>query len=530
MNRRHFFARVSGTAAALSAASLWDVRLSASSRASDSNPRRNEAFRIRSEAAQAQRLASKPRQTPNGDEARYASRIASFTKALPHDPYGEVDPVAYAALLHAMQTGDPADFAAIPMGGSARLVNPQAALAFDFVGADSHAFTLRAPPAFASAEEAAEMVELYWQALTRDLPFSEYSTSADTAAAAAELSALRDFRGPKVNGAVTPSTLFRGPTAGDRIGPYISQLLWKPVVMGPYTLEQRVRVASPFVDYMTTFSAWADSQSGRPAPAKQYEPVRRFIISGRDLAEYVHRDFTYQAFQNAALVLMASGAPLAAGNPYHGSNQVAFASFGGPQILDCVAFVALLALHAAWYQKWSVHRRLRPEAFAGCLEANTMGRGYRVHDDVLASGALARVIAQHGTRLLPMAYPEGCPVHPAYPAGHAAIAGACTTMLKAFFDTSAAFPGPVQPSFDGSALEGYTGPALTVGGELDKLASNIAIGRDTAGVHWRSDGEEGLRLGEQVAIAALRDMRLSFNESFAGFTFRSFDGTLTTVA
>ncbi|MEM7163573.1 MAG: hypothetical protein AAF487_14165, partial [Bacteroidota bacterium] len=37
---------------------------------------------------------------------------------------------------------------------------------------------------------------------------------------------------------------------------------------------------------------------------------------------------------------------------------------------------------------------------------------------------------------LPMAFPEGSPMHPAYGAGHATVAGACVTILKAFFDTS----------------------------------------------------------------------------------------------
>jgi hypothetical protein len=45
--------------------------------------------------------------------------------------------------------------------------------------------------------------------------------------------------------------------------------------------------------------------------------------------------------------------------------------------------------------------------------------------------------------------------------------------------------------------------ALPLGGRV-KLASNIALGRDTAGVHWRSDGIEGLKLGEAVAIGILR--------------------------
>jgi hypothetical protein len=44
------------------------------------------------------------------------------------------------------------------------------------------------------------------------------------------------------------------------------------------------------------------------------------------------------------------------------------------------------------------------------------------------------------------------------------------------------------------SLVPYAGPALTVGNELNKLASNIALGRDAAGVHYRSDGVQGIRL------------------------------------
>jgi hypothetical protein len=36
--------------------------------------------------------------------------------------------------------------------------------------------------------------------------------------------------------------------------------------------------------------------------------------------------------------------------------------------------------------------------------------------------------------LLPMAFQEGSPMHPSYGAGHATVAGACVTILKAFFD------------------------------------------------------------------------------------------------
>jgi hypothetical protein len=52
------------------------------------------------------------------------------------------------------------------------------------------------------------------------------------------------------------------------------------------------------------------------------------------------------------------------------------------------------------------------------------------------------------------------------------------------------------PSDDGLSLRPWTGGPLTVGGELNKLAFNMAFGRDTAGVHFRKDEIEGITLGE----------------------------------
>jgi membrane-associated phospholipid phosphatase len=128
-----------------------------------------------------------------------------------------------------------------------------------------------------------------------------------------------------------------------------------------------------------------------------------------------------------------------------------------------------------------------------------------------------------------MAYPEGCPTHPAYPAGHATIAGACVTVLKAFFKESFAIPNPVVASADGTALLPYSGPDLTVGRELSKLAANVALGRNAAGVHWRTDATEGLKLGEAVALAILRDLGTTHVEQFAGLSLTRFDGTSTRV-
>ena len=74
-----------------------------------------------------------------------------------------------------------------------------------------------------------------------------------------------------------------------------------------------------------------------------------------------------------------------------------------------------------------------------------------------------------------MAFVEGCPMHPSYGAGHATVAGASVTMLKALFDESFPITNPVVPSPDGQTLIPYTGSdanKLTLGGELNKLAAN----------------------------------------------------------
>src|SRR5208282_6395048 len=91
---------------------------------------------------------------------------------------------------------------------------------------------------------AAQMIEAYWQALTRDVAFSEYGTDPTIAAAAAELTGLPSFVGPRFSGSVTPQIAFRGFTAGDLIGPYISQFFLQPFSYG----------VMPFVGYMTTLS------------------------------------------------------------------------------------------------------------------------------------------------------------------------------------------------------------------------------------------------------------------------------------
>jgi membrane-associated phospholipid phosphatase len=515
--------------------------------------RRMRAFEVRQQAALQQSQVDPGPHLDNGDELLYSSRIGNYSKGLPHNARGEADPGAYRSLIEALAGSDPSLFEAVPMGAGnpsrqRKLVNPQSSLAFDLEGRDSHQFAIPPAPALSSTRAAIEAVELYWQAAMRDIPFSQYPYALFGQAAAAELTGLGGVDASRAGARVTPATLFRGFTPGDKAGPYISQFLIQGAPFGAQYVEQRMRCLRPGLDYMTDFSEWLSVQNGvEPRRSDEFESQRRYIQTGRDLAQWVHIDVLYQAYFNAALILSTPpdagdtatgggiGAALNPGNPYHASTtQTGFGTFGVPHVMALVAEVSTRALKAIWFQKWQVHRRLRPEAYGGLAHLTRTGTAdYPIAKDVLfSSQALAETYRRHGTYLLPQAFPEGSPLHPSYGAGHATVAGACVTILKAFFDESFVIPNPVVPSLDGQRLEPYRGTdenELTVGGELNKLAANIAIGRNFAGIHWRSDYTESVKLGEAVAISVLEDQRLTYNEPFAGFRFTKFDGTVYEV-
>jgi hypothetical protein len=499
----------------------------------DASQRRHRAFVIRRDAAIYERDAPPTQSISNGDEDMYANRIASYTKALPHNDLGEVDLNAYNAYLQALNSGNWADFEAIPLGGAAKLTNPQASCCYAMEGADAAALSSPAAPAFSTALTAGEMVEDYWQALTRDIPFGQYGTDPTIAQAVADLNRLSDYRGPKVNGQVTADVIFRGPTPGDLAGPYLSQFLLKPVPMGAATMSQLYRTAVAGDDYWMNYADWLKGQRGGATGSNKFDSTPRYIRNNRDLAMYLLVDWSGQANVMAALILNSFGAAATSpSNPYlHSATQAGSVTFGAAQQVDLVNRMPNPANRAAFCQKWLVHRRVRPEAFGGRIHNHVTGTAkYPIHSDVLNSAALKAVFSLTGSYLLPQAYPTGSPLHPSYPAAHAVTAGAGITVLKALFNESFVVPNPVTPSDDGLSLVPYSGGSMTVGGELNKLASNIALGRDAAGVHYRSDGVEGIKLGEAIAISILRDTANLYNEVFPGFSFTKYDGTPITIS
>jgi hypothetical protein len=256
-----------------------------------------DSYENRVQAARAETRIPVPRQITNSDERRYPSFIGNYSKGLPHNNLGEVDRNAYLSLLRAVREGRWNAFEKVELGGDPTvpggqtpLVNPLAGLAFDLEGTDSHQLAIPAFPSIASPALAAEAVELYWMALCRDVNFLDYKTNELTQAAADELTGLATFRGPRLNGRVTPQTLFRGFTAEDVIGPYVSQFLLKPFNYGPYAINGTMGMYVAGLDYMTDQNSWLAVQNGQgPFDTNPIATVR-YACTGRDLTVYVHAD------------------------------------------------------------------------------------------------------------------------------------------------------------------------------------------------------------------------------------------------
>ncbi|MGH7926143.1 MAG: vanadium-dependent haloperoxidase [Candidatus Binatus sp.] len=507
------------------------------------NKRVVEAFALRVGEASHDALVPPAVNVNNGDTALYADKGGTYTKGLPHDNFGRVDLNAFASFTKALNSREFSDFEKIIVGGTRTQNGPQGGLVFDLEALDNVQFGQpQVPPApkTASDQNATELLEHYWASLLRDVAFTDYGAAPFAAQAAAELGAQPTYFGPRNNsGKVTPNLLFRGAFPGETMGPYISQFFITPTALGAQPIGQQMVSYLPDIDYMTNFADWLTVQNGDVTGLQdQIDPELRYRRNGRDLAAFTHVDVLYQAYFTALLVLGTIGAPPNPGNPYVGSTtENGLGTFGGPDFAATLGEVAVKALNAVWYQKWFVHLRPRPEAIGGIVQLIKSGHGNHTNVTlspvILNSKGLQASFNQYGTWLLSQAFPEGSPMHPSYPTGHGSVAGACLTVLKFFFDGNFVIPNPLVPSDDGLSLLDYTGAdagQLTVNGELNKLGHNVSFGHGIhAGIHWRSDTDTSMLLGEAVALSFLRNRALTYNEPFT-VHLTKFDGTIATIS
>ncbi len=227
------------------------------------------------------------------------------------------------------------------------------------------------------------------------------------------------------------------------------------IAYGSITINQRVRIAEPGKDFMTDMDVFLDVQDAADLRGLEvYEPGKRLFATIRDLATWVHFDALYEAYLNACFILLANKVPFDAGLPFQVpdkiDNQDNFVNFGDAHILSLVTEVATRALKAVRFQKFNVHRRLRPEALGGLINVNKKaaleGKVAFPEVDKLVSelGPILEKVEKHNflnnvaagdpcpekSFLLPQAFSEGSPMHPSYGSGHAVVAGACVTILR----------------------------------------------------------------------------------------------------
>lgn len=576
-SRRRFLGGVSGIAAAAATVGAIGLEplLGGKESVADasvvpyrSNDRTNDSYNYRKNTAQNEKIDV--RELPdNGDSDRFSDFSGSWSKCLKHDYLGIVNRASWLSLTHALQSGEWQDFQNILVGNpggpgfTGTLNGPMGALAFDLEGLDPFATVIPPAPSVSSAQTAAEEVEHYWAALIRDVHFEDYPTSSLAVQACADLNSLSYVR--QRNSIfpypVTPQNLFRGqivPGDGSVQGPYVSQFLMQPTMMGAQPLsgqyQRFLSVSEGGADYLTDPVEYLRVESGfPPSYSLQYDPVHRHMRMGRDLNAYTHVDALHQAYFVACLVLAEIGCPVNPGNPYNGSlTQHGFGTFGtqagGPvDAKGTVPEMATRALKAAWFHKWVVNLRQRPEEIGALLQARMTNQhpmpqaAATLHRDLLNSGVLPIIHGQYGTYLLPQAFPEGAPAHPCYPTGHGTVGGACITTMKFFFDGSqpirplllAAGSDVMVPTSDGLGLTPYTGSdrdSMTINGELSKLAWNITVGHGIhAGIHFRSSSYYSILLGEQDGLAILQDRAKSYAEPFT-IHITKFDGATATIS
>lgn len=447
-------------------------------------------------------------------------------------------------------------------------------------GASDHRRLLK-QISLSSDETAAEMLEVYAMAMLRNVELGKYQSG--TVEVDLAIEALNscgdafvwgyDSNFNKVTAKTLPVTtenLFRGPTKGDRQGEYLSVFLdfarppLFPSGCAPHVSDligagQFVEVLKTELqvpqgkddDFGLTWEHYVRIQNAEVP--KKYQPGHFTspdkLTTGRNLGDYVHVDNVYEQYIRAADILVGNQYNRSENFPYtegaapYYKNEGDGPTLGPSDAYGLIGGVRLAAERASFTQKWLVARRARPEVMAALIHQAYIGNDAlreRLSGMLFGDGSsgqlLQKVFQWNGGRpggeenyLLSQMYPEGSPAHPSWTSGHATVAGACVTVLKAIFNDSEQIIKPDSPP--GDKPQFYVAPdgaKPTVGEELDKLASNISLGRNFGGVHYRSDGEHGILLGEEVAIRYLQDHVRTYREEFDnchGFTLTKRNGT-----
>lgn len=379
-------------------------------------------------------------------------------------------------------------------------------------------------PELGSDELAADMAELYAAVLSRGFPLARLKgdepKAEGLAGMLAELSWFRPDGRPEAvaaqrrwasrAGRMDGRMLFRGTAPGCGDGPYLSQFMLRGagtpgdvaqglISVGANQIEQRIR----------------EKGGGR------------FVGQLSDLALRARTSPLQQPFLNAALILLAEGATGDYGLESCPDSNLSKGSV--PSVMTAITAMVGRATVAAS----AAEPRMPPDALALVAALSASGEGARLGDAEAAAEQHVRKLVRAGRegrggtllhRMKARKLPQGGGGQPGITV--ATVVGACVTVMKGLFEL---FDGPdsweplrldrvghgrmrevlvTDPRSGGLRLTDIAGTEpqpLTLEGELNKVAANIAYGRMADGAMLYSDLHDGLRLGETLALDFLTE-------------------------
>jgi hypothetical protein len=491
-------------------------------------------------------------------------------------------------------------------------VDPQTKYAISLSFPYPYTYPFTPYPEVGSRESFCDLFEVYFMSWLRDVPFYEYTNNSNYMQSyITKILTYLNQMMPNNNNfshplPATAANLFRGKTKGDLLGPYVSQFLihkprqnyhtaftaslpqFKAAIPAESDVLEHYMYNNPIItstnldtsggnlgrsDFGLIESEFINIQNGYIKGGvtipTNYKPftVSRCVLTGRDLATLVHADYPAELLIRAVEILLTNGAPLSKSNPYVskilGNGFGGFVHFSGVEIHNLMGEIAKEALKVAWYFKYH-NMRMRPEEFAGKIHYQKKNNTNIIPN--LNQDFITNILNDHKTYnsiqnvsnsyLLSLIYPEGAPIHPSYPAGHAIIASACVSVIKALFDEDYLFRNlrsgtmKIYEPYNDNYIKtvGSTKRLclsetktnlreitegvefVTIGNELDKLVSNIATGRNFAGIHYRSDSEYSFDLGEEVAANYLRSKLREFGNKDVKLVFTNRNGEKVNIS
>lgn len=453
-----------------------------------------------------------------------------------------------------------------------RLVDSYCIFDNDIIGPYKSSYTLPLAPLIESNEAGAQLLEVYAMALLRDVPLSVINSSSINSymnEIVSDLNLVNVYLGaptdPLAGNQITRKLLFRENTVGDRIGPYVSQFLYYTILYSNYEFVQNqyitIKTASGFnlnpnlsnVNFEEDFMLTRDVTPGSfvemwdattTTDPRSLTTTKRYMTTIRDCAIFINKDQPWQLPYMAGALLMQKNVRLGFfSSPRQGQK---FINLGPVDFYDIMSKASKLAMNASWLWKYK-QLRVRPEEMAYQLDLTLNPPtvpGLNFPTSLTSNNILNKVargyinISGIGVTgyLMPQTYRIGSPCHSSQPSGHATIAGAMITILKAWWNCDS-YMKAYEPDLTTDPSGNTLGPVGTTGGndfylrvgdELDKLASNCGVFRNFAGIHYRGDADTGLDLGEQVAIDLLEDLVKKYSNNLA-FRFAKRNGQIVTI-